>query len=141
MPPAKSAAKKSKPTEELPKEIVPVETTTTVKKSRAKKETNSTETSASKKVEEVPTTSATTTTTTTTTNQPTTVQNVVVQADTETSITENFSEFIQKFQGMLSQFNSLKAELKTLERKTMRQVKVVQKMNNRKKRKGTIRLW
>jgi upstream activation factor subunit UAF30 len=138
MPPAKSAAKKSKPTEELPKEIVPVETTTTVKKSRAKKETNSTETTVSKKVEEVPTTSTSATTTATSgTNQPTTVQNVVVQADTETSITENFSEFIQKFQGMLSQFNSLKAELKTLERKTMRQVKVVQKMNNRKKRKGT----
>jgi chromatin remodeling complex protein RSC6 len=38
---------------------------------------------------------------------------------------------------MLSNFASLKAELKTLERKTMRQVKVVQKLNNKKKRKGT----
>merc|ERR1739848_146459 len=61
------------------------------------------------------------------------VQNVEVKADsTETSITDNFAEFITKFQGMMSQFSSLKAELKTLERKTMKQLKVVQK-----RKKGT----
>ena len=66
------------------------------------------------------------------------VQNVVVATDaTETSITDNFSEFIQKFQGMLSSFSSLKTELKNLERKTVKQLKVVQKLNNKKKRKGT----
>tara|TARA_B110000008_G_C16931434_1_gene548856 strand:+ start:980 stop:1669 length:690 start_codon:yes stop_codon:yes gene_type:complete len=66
------------------------------------------------------------------------VQNVVVAVDsTETSITDNFSEFIQKFQGMLSSFSSLKTELKNLERKTVKQLKVVQKLNNKKKRKGT----
>tara|TARA_B000000441_G_C21702467_1_gene326896 strand:- start:7 stop:672 length:666 start_codon:yes stop_codon:yes gene_type:complete len=64
-------------------------------------------------------------------------QNVVVATDSETSISDNFAEFIQKFQTMLSSFSSLKAELKTLERKTMRQIKVVQKLNNKKKRKGT----
>jgi len=64
-------------------------------------------------------------------------QNVLVPTDTETSISDNFAEFIQKFQTMLSSFSSLKAELKTLERKTMRQIKVVQKLNNKKKRKGT----
>tara|TARA_B100000965_G_scaffold90472_2_gene73690 strand:- start:5226 stop:5858 length:633 start_codon:yes stop_codon:yes gene_type:complete len=66
------------------------------------------------------------------------VQNVEVKADsTETSITDNFAEFITKFQGMMSQFSSLKAELKVLERKTMKQLKVVQKLNNKKRKKGT----
>ena len=38
---------------------------------------------------------------------------------------------------MLTQFATLKTELKTLERKTVKQLKVVQKLNNKKKRKGT----
>ena len=38
---------------------------------------------------------------------------------------------------MLSQFSSLKTELKTLERKTVKQLKVVQKLNNKKRKKGT----
>lgn len=65
------------------------------------------------------------------------VENVVVSTDTETSITDNFTEFITKFQTMLSQFSSLKTELKTLERKTVKQLKVVQKLNNKKRKKGT----
>ena len=57
---------------------------------------------------------------------PVEVQNVVVATDaTETSITDNFSEFIQKFQGMLSSFSSLKTALKNLERKTIKQLKVI----------------
>lgn len=69
---------------------------------------------------------------------PVEVQNVVVATDaTETSISDNFSEFITKFQTMLSSFSSLKTELKNLERKTVKQLKVVQKLNNKKKRKGT----
>ena len=70
--------------------------------------------------------------------KPVEVQNVVVATDsTETSISDNFSEFITKFQTMLSSFSSLKTELKNLERKTVKQLKVVQKLNNKKKRKGT----
>jgi len=67
---------------------------------------------------------------------PAEVQNVVVDS-TETSITDNFSEFITKFQSMISQFSSLKTELKTLERKTVKQLKIVQKLNNKKRKKGT----
>ena len=63
------------------------------------------------------------------------VQNVVV--NTDTSIGDGFSEFISKFQSMLAQFSSLKTELKNLERKTVKQLKVVEKLNNKKKRKGT----
>ena len=72
------------------------------------------------------------------TTPTTVVENVVVAVDsTETSITDNFTEFIQKFQGMLSQFSSLKTELRNLERKTVKQLKVVQKLNNKKRKKGT----
>ena len=59
------------------------------------------------------------------------VQNVVV--NTDTSIGDGFSEFISKFQSMLAQFSSLKTELKNLERKTVKQLKVVEKLNNKKK--------
>lgn len=134
MPSAKSAQKKtesktkSMPTEEVVVEAATQDVTTTKKETKTK----------SKKQDTVTTTPVTTTVpeTTTTTTTPAT-QNVVVQSDTETSISDNFSEFISKFQSMLSNFSSLKAELKTLERKTMRQIKVVQKLNNKKKRKGT----
>lgn len=134
MPPAKSAQKKTDSktkamsTEEVVVEAATQDVTTTKKETKTK----------SKKQDTVTTTPVTTTVseTTTATTTPAT-QNVVVQSDTETSISDNFSEFISKFQSMLSNFSSLKAELKTLERKTMRQIKVVQKLNNKKKRKGT----
>ena len=134
MPSAKSAQKKTdSKTKAMPVEEVVVEATTQ-DVTTTKKETKT----KSKKQDTVTTTPVTTTVaeTTTTTTTPAT-QNVVVQSDTETSISDNFSEFISKFQSMLSNFSSLKAELKTLERKTMRQIKVVQKLNNKKKRKGT----
>ena len=65
------------------------------------------------------------------------VQNVVVQVDGESSITQGFSEFFTKFQAMVSQFTALKAELKTLERRTVKELKVVQKIHNKKRKKGT----
>lgn len=64
-------------------------------------------------------------------------QNVVVQVDGESSITHGFSEFFTKFQAMVSQFTALKAELKTLERRTVKELKVVQKIHNKKRKKGT----
>tara|TARA_Y100000022_G_C13212459_1_gene358219 strand:- start:473 stop:1210 length:738 start_codon:yes stop_codon:yes gene_type:complete len=66
------------------------------------------------------------------------VENIVVNNDSiETSISDNFTEFITKFQAMISTFSTLKSELKVLERKTVKQLKIVQKLNNKKKRKGT----
>jgi len=67
------------------------------------------------------------------------VQNVVVvEADsTEASIMDNFSEFITHFQTMLTQFNTLKLELRNLERKTVKQLKIVQKINLKKLNKRT----
>ena len=48
-------------------------------------------------------------------------ENQVLENTTDTldaSVSDNFSEFISKFQTMLTQFNSLKTELKTLEKMT-----------------------
>lgn len=66
----------------------------------------------------------------------TTKEDNVVVSD-ETLVNEGFTEFINKFQAMITQFNSLKTELKTLEKRTMKQLKVVQKLNNKKRKKAT----
>lgn len=55
----------------------------------------------------------------------------------ESRLNEEFAEFVNKFQTMITQFNSLKTELKTLEKHTMKQLKVVQKINNKKRKKAT----
>lgn len=69
--------------------------------------------------------------------EPPEEKNVVVESESnQLSITDNFSEFITKFQGMLSQLNGLKAELKQLERKTCKQLKLVEKLTSKKRKKG-----
>lgn len=130
MPAAKSTNKKESvdtktKTSKKPEEVVAAPVLEAKKETKTKAKTSKTETS---KTETPPAPVETT--------QTPEVQNVVVANDIDTSISDNFSEFISKFQAMLSNFSSLKAELKTLERKTMRQIKVVQKINNKKKRKG-----
>ena len=65
------------------------------------------------------------------------VQNVVVQSDSESSISVGFTEFFAKFQAMVSQFTAFKTELKQLEKRTVKQLKVVQRINNKKRKKGT----
>ena len=62
---------------------------------------------------------------------------VVAESSVDTSIADGFTEFIVKFGGMVSQFGALKTELKQLERKVAKQLKVVEKIQNKKKRKGT----
>lgn len=66
------------------------------------------------------------------------VENVVVTSDCaeHNTITSGFSDFITKFQSMLASFNSLKTELRSLEKMTVKQLKVAEKLNNRKRRKG-----
>lgn len=132
--PSKAAAKKT--TETPVVEVTPVDTKKTTRSTKsvvaaepvpvvAKKETKSRGKKDTTSVE-------------TTTPETPVVENVVVAVDsTETSITDNFTEFIQKFQGMLSQFSSLKTELRNLERKTVKQMKIVQKLTNKKRKKGT----
>jgi chromatin remodeling complex protein RSC6 len=66
------------------------------------------------------------------------VENVVLtESSVDTSITDGFNEFIAKFGNMVSHFSALKVELKGLERKVAKQLKIVEKLQNKKKRKGT----
>lgn len=65
------------------------------------------------------------------------MENVVVASDaSDYSITNGFSEFITKFQTMLTSFNALKTELRGLEKITVKQLKIAEKLSNKKRRKG-----
>lgn len=52
-------------------------------------------------------------------------------------VSDEFTQFINKFQSMISQFSALKAELRVIEKKTTKELKIAQKLTNKKKRKGT----
>lgn len=127
--PSKATVKKTAETPVV--EVAPVET----KKTKTTKAAAITEPAPVAKKETKPRGKKDTTPVETTPVETPVVENVVVS--TETSITDNFADFITKFQTMLSQFSSLKTELKTLERKTVKQLKIVQKFNNKKRKKGT----
>ena len=62
------------------------------------------------------------------------VENVVVVSDT-TSLTDNFTEFMAKFQALVSQMSALKTEFRSLEKKSIRELKAAQKINAKRKRK------
>ena len=66
------------------------------------------------------------------------VANVVVKTETDT-ITDSFTCFMTRMQGLLSQFNSLKTEFKTLEKKTTKQLKASEKACAKRKRKQGTR--
>lgn len=63
-----------------------------------------------------------------------TTENIVVQSETD-SLTENFTLFLGKMQTLMSQFNALKTEFKTLEKKTLKQLKVAEKASQKRKKK------
>ena len=65
--------------------------------------------------------------------------NVVVATDNTSSMTANFSEFYSRFQKLFSEFGHLRSELKTLEKRTMKELKVVNKLNNKRKKKPATR--
>jgi upstream activation factor subunit UAF30 len=65
--------------------------------------------------------------------------NVVVATDSTASVSANFGEFFTRFQKLLSEFGHLRSELKTLEKRTMKELKVVNKMNNKRKKKPQTR--
>jgi len=63
--------------------------------------------------------------------------NCVVEVPTcEIQVTENFSSFFQKLQGLTVLINSLKGEFRNLEKKALRELKIAQKVNAKKKRKS-----
>lgn len=53
------------------------------------------------------------------------------------NVADDFTQFINKFQAMISQFSALKAELRLIEKRTAKELKVAQKLTNKKKRRGT----
>jgi len=53
----------------------------------------------------------------------------------DVQVTENFSNFFQKLQNLTLVINTLKGEFRTLEKKAMRELKIAQKVNAKKKRK------
>lgn len=67
-------------------------------------------------------------------------ENVVIEVESiPDTISSNFSEFITKFQKMLGEFTALKTELRSLERKTVKELKAVEKITNRRKKKAGTR--
>ena len=60
-----------------------------------------------------------------------------VEASVVIQVADEFTQFINKFQSMISQFSALKAELRLIEKKTSKELKIAQKVTNKKKRKGT----
>jgi upstream activation factor subunit UAF30 len=65
------------------------------------------------------------------------MDNVVVSDVVEHSISVGFTDFIGRFQSLITQFNTLKTELRNLEKTTTKQLKIAQKLNNKKRRKGS----
>ena len=57
----------------------------------------------------------------------------------ESGFTDTFSEFMSKLQTIASQINSLKSEFRTLEKKAVREIKIAQKINAKRKRKTSNR--
>ena len=68
--------------------------------------------------------------------EPVIENKVVVEKDTNLNTMDALSHFMQSFQSILTQFNQLKVELKSLEKKTVRELKIAEKTRNKKK-KGT----
>tara|TARA_B100001093_G_scaffold519603_1_gene609408 strand:+ start:2878 stop:3573 length:696 start_codon:yes stop_codon:yes gene_type:complete len=133
MPAAKSVQKKMEKKETtMPAATTPATQTTTATTTVAKKAKKETKKEPTPPVEQV----VEPTKTVAEPSVETTKEDNVVVSD-ETLVNEGFSEFINKFQAMITQFNSLKTELKTLEKRTMKQLKVVQKLNNKKRKKAT----
>jgi upstream activation factor subunit UAF30 len=70
-------------------------------------------------------------------SKPVEVENVVVSTDSTTNvISDHFSELLTKMQGVITQFTALKIELRSLEKKALKELRIAQKLNNKKKRKG-----
>lgn len=110
-----------------------------------KESSKNTDTKATKPTKSTKSTKSTKTVTDTTPTETTTAVedvNVVIATDgtdPAVSISDNFSEFLNNFQKMVVEFSRLKTELRTLEKKTIKELKVVNKLNAKRKKKSTTR--
>jgi upstream activation factor subunit UAF30 len=118
----KKAPKTEKKTEPETEPVAPVDKKTTGSKGVKSKKTESKIEPEVKQVE----------------TKPIEVENVVVSTDATTNvISDNFSEVLSKMQNVISQFTALKTEIRSLEKKALKELRVAHKLNNKKKRKGT----
>ena len=139
MPPHKKKSEQTTPVEVVPVEVVPVVVPSEpTKKPKASKQVS--ETVPEVKTEPKPKATKSKVSELVQTDVPVVVsemENVVVASDSsDYSITNGFSEFITKFQTMLTSFNALKTELRGLEKITVKQLKIAEKLSNKKRRKG-----
>ena len=58
---------------------------------------------------------------------------------TDTVLTDSFTEFMAKLQAVVTQLNTLKSEFRNLEKKSVRELKVAQKAQAKRKRKSSNR--
>jgi upstream activation factor subunit UAF30 len=63
----------------------------------------------------------------------------IVETTEMSSMTEGFTEFLSKLQGLTTQIASLKTEFRSLEKRSLRELKSAQKVNAKRKRKSTNR--
>ena len=68
-----------------------------------------------------------------------TLENNVVSEGTEVTFTDTFTEFMAKLQTLASQMNALKTEFRALEKKAVREIKLAQKYQAKRKRKTSNR--
>ena len=67
---------------------------------------------------------------------PEDVQDVVSTESSDVVLSEGFTQFMAKFQTLVSQMNSLKSEFRALEKKAIREIKAAQKISSKRKRKA-----
>ena len=123
---AKAKADTVTKTETVPLELVPVEVVSAKKTPRSSTKAAAKVPSTKGKVQEV---------------AVVVDSNVVVDEteSTEAVFTESFTEFMAKLQTLCSQMNALKSEFRMLEKKAVREIKVAQKVNAKRKRKTSNR--
>ena len=119
-------AKKPTKTEKPKLETAPVKETTKTTKTSKKttKETTVPDVDVKQTIENVPVAAQ--------------VENVVVTTDSE-QVSDSFTGFMIRMQGLMTQFNALKTEFKTLEKKTIKQLKIAEKASSKRKRKQGTR--
>ena len=64
------------------------------------------------------------------------VSEKVVTENTEVVLSDAFSEFMAKFQTLVSQMNALKSDFRNLEKKATKELKAAQKLSSKRKRKS-----
>ena len=111
-----------KKTEDTPVETPPVSTTTTEESTKK----------VSKRVSRKSTEPVVAATATATENQV--VENVTVVSDAS-QLTDSFTEFMTKFQSLVTQMATLKVDFKALEKKAVREIKAAQKEKAKRRRK------